>query len=81
MEIFALLGFTQHRSLVCYRRFGTNYRSHLQRLLDSREWDRWVVSKRRVPNYRHTLRKSQNIEDFIYCTGEAWNRECDIGMI
>jgi hypothetical protein len=54
-EICALLGYTQRRVVILYRRFGTTHRSLLQgsrspRLLvflDSWRWNRSVVPKRR----------------------------------
>jgi len=76
-------GFTQRRKVVSVRRFGTNYRSHLQEsrsslriilgLLDPWWWDPQVVPKRL---YRSTFRhcvKSQKSTDASYIPTAASN--------
>jgi hypothetical protein len=69
-EICDLLDFTQRRMLDCYRRFGTYYRSHLQR--SSRQRTAWplkiwsISSETSVGNYHSTLRKTQKSADLIY---------------
>jgi len=65
-----------------YRRFGTNYRSHLQgsiRLGLSGPW-RWDRLFWNARNFQFTLVTSRKNEDLIYKAVEAWNHEIQLSV-
>jgi hypothetical protein len=65
---------TRRRLAFIYRRFGTNYPSHLQVSSSFWRWDRYVVPKRRLISTNLRRVKCQKSEDLVLTAAEAWNR-------